>query len=87
MTYSIELKPAAFRSLAKLPREARRQLRLRIDSLAMNPFPPGVKKLEGEKDLFRIRAGDYRVVYQVRKKVLVVLVIGIGHRKDIYRNT
>jgi mRNA interferase RelE/StbE len=87
MAYSIEFKPAAFRSLAGLPREAQRPLRSRIDSLAVNPFPSGVKKLEGGKDLFRIRAGDYRVVYQVRKKILLVLVISIGHRKDVYRNT
>lgn len=63
------------------------QIRLgrRIDSLAENPRPQGVKKLSGEDDMYRIRVGDYRIIYQIREKSLVVLIVRIGHRSDVYR--
>jgi len=57
----------------------------RIDSLAENPRPQGIKKLAGEDDLFRLRVGDYRIIYQIQEKRLVVLVVGVGHRADVYR--
>ena len=56
-----------------------------IDGLAVDARPMGCVKLAGEPDLYRIRVGDYRVVYQVNDKVLTVLVTSIGHRRDIYR--
>jgi mRNA interferase RelE/StbE len=56
-----------------------------MDKLAQDPRPPGAKKLHGEPGLFRVRAGDYRVIYTVRDKVLLVLVLAIGHRRDVYR--
>ena len=85
MAYTIELKPAAIRDLAKLPRDVQRSVRSRIDALANNPFPPELKKLESEEKFYRIRVGDYRVIYQVQKKILLVLVVNIGHRKEVYR--
>jgi len=56
-----------------------------MDALAINPRPKGVKKLTGLDSLYRIRTGDYRIVYQVRDDRLIVLVVRIGHRKDVYR--
>jgi mRNA interferase RelE/StbE len=60
-------------------------LRNTIDGLTENAHPPGFVKLTGEPDLYRIRVGDYRLVYQVRSKALTLLVVSIGHRRDIYR--
>lgn len=57
----------------------------RIDNLATDPRPQGCEKITGSDDLYRIRVGDYRVVYQVRDERLLILVILIGHRRDIYR--
>lgn len=85
MTYTIELKPAAIRGLAKLPRDVQRSIRIRIDALANNPFPSDLKRLESEEKFYRIRVGDYRVIYQVDKKIPLILVVNIGHRKQIYR--
>lgn len=82
--YRIELRPAARRSLSGLPAEAQRAIRQRIDGLAAHPFAAGVKKLAGT-DFFRVRAGNYRIIYQVRDRELLVLVVKIGHRKDVYR--
>ena len=56
-----------------------------IDALATEPRPEGVRKLGGEKDLYRIRVGDFRVLYRVEDRVLIILVIAIGNRRDVYR--
>ena len=85
MAYRIEFTPKAKRDFNALDKPIRTRLARRIDSLAENPFPQGIKKLAGEKDLYRLRVGDYRILYQVQGKRLVVLVVGIGHRGDVYR--
>lgn len=85
MAYTIEFKPLALRQLQKLPREAQRRLSAKIDSLRDDPFPSGCKKMAGLLDTWRIRVGDYRVVYQMHRGVLLVLVLTVGHRKDVYR--
>ena len=76
-------------SAAGFLRESDARLRVRISTkiaaLAQNPFPPGNRKLKGAEHAFRIRIGDYRVVYDVLEDVVVVLVLRIGHRKDVYR--
>jgi mRNA interferase RelE/StbE len=84
MRYSIEFVPSARRALAKLPREIQKRIQVAIDRLAETPFPPGASKLQGEPG-HRIRVGDYRIVYDVLHNELTVLVIRIGHRREIYR--
>ena len=61
------------------------RLRTAIDGLAENARPSGCVKLAGEPDLFRIRIGDYRIVYQVKDAAVTVLVLSIGHRREVYR--
>jgi len=57
----------------------------RIEALSDDPSPQGVAKLEGAETLYRLRVGDYRIVYEIRDKELLVLVVKVGHRKDVYR--
>ncbi|HET6912509.1 MAG TPA: type II toxin-antitoxin system RelE/ParE family toxin [Rhodanobacteraceae bacterium] len=83
--YRIEFAPIAAKAFRKLPADLRKRLAPRIDALALQPRSPDAKKLQGMDDLYRIRAGDYRVVYQIRDRVLLVLVVKIGHRSDVYR--
>ena len=85
MQYRIVFSSLAERCFRKLERPVQERLRKAIDALAANPRPIGARKLMGEKDLYRVRSGNYRVVYQVRDRVLLVLVIRIGHRREIYR--
>ena len=85
MIYRIEFAPKAHRQLLKLSREVQARLSPRIQALSQNPRPPGVKKLAGEEDLYRIRVGDYRIIYEIRDKFLVVLIVGIGPRREVYR--
>ena len=79
------MKPAAVRDLGALERRNLVRVARRIDGLADNPRPPGVEKLKGAEGLWRVRVGDYRVIYTVRDEVLLVLVIRIGHRREVYR--
>ena len=74
----------AERSLRRLPKDIRIRLLAKIGGLAENPWPAGVKKLEGF-DAYRVRVGDCRVIYRIDGGRLVVLVLDVGHRKDIYR--
>jgi len=85
LAYKIEFKPAALRRLEELPREAQKHIAAKIEALRDNPFPAGCKKLRGEANLWRLRAGDYRVIYQIHSHVLTILIINIGHRREIYR--
>ena len=83
--YRVQFKPSAGRQLDELDGGVRSRVDRKIDELAENPRPVGAKKLKGSSELWRIRAGDYRVVYSIHDDVLVVLVVKIGHRRDIYR--
>jgi mRNA interferase RelE/StbE len=84
-TYRVELTPKAERQLKKLPVATRARLEQEIDALMGDPRPLGAKKLSGELDLYRVRVGDYRVLYQIRDKALLVIVAAVGHRRFIYR--
>ena len=84
MTYRIELAPAALRQLRKLDRAAQRRVQAAIELLGAEPRPPGAEKLVGGDGAWRVRTGDYRVVYQVDDGVLLVLVVAVGRRREIY---
>jgi mRNA interferase RelE/StbE len=83
--YTVQIKRSALKGLQGLPGHRQAQLRKQIDSLAENPRPRGVIKLAGDENLYRVRVGDYRIIYQIQDKVLVVLVVKIGHRREVYR--
>jgi mRNA interferase RelE/StbE len=85
MTYCVEVAPAAVRQLRKLDVNARRRIRAAIELLAQNPRPSGAKKLVGGEGEWRVRTGDYRIAYEIRDDVLLVLAVAVGHRRDIYR--
>ena len=89
MTYRIEFRPAARRDLAKLERFIASKVIADIEKLAENPRPHGAERLEGVEKLYRIRVGpgkNYRAVYQISDEKLVVLVVKVGDRKDVYRS-
>ena len=84
MSYSIRIRRSAARELGHVPRRERERLVAVIDALAQHPFSGNVLK-GGLRGLRRIRAGDYRVLYEVQEDALVVLVIRVAHRRDAYR--
>ncbi len=84
--YVVDLVPAARRQIKKLSPDAYRQVRPVIRSLAENPRPHGYKQLHGKlKNLCRVDAGNYRIIYEIHDKVLIVVVVKVGDRRDIYR--
>ena len=85
MAYEIILKPSAKRGLDTLPKSAKARIIQALETLAENPRRHGVIKLESEADLYRIRVGSYRAVYTIEDDRLVVLVLKVGHRREVYR--
>ena len=85
--YRIEFTKSAKKEFENLPKKIQDRVVESLTLLRVNPFTDllQIKKLKGESQLFRVRLGDYRLLYEIRKKVLLVLVIKIGHRKEIYR--
>jgi len=83
--YRVEFKPSAAKAVRKLPVAVQRRILDRVEALAGDPRPQGCDKLEGLRDLYRVRVGQYRVVYQVSDKLLLVLVVRVAHRREVYR--
>ena len=83
--YKIELEPRARKKLALLDAPVRRRIAAAIEKLASQPRPSGAVALAGRPGVLRIRAGDYRILYEIRDDHLAVLVIDVGHRREIYR--
>lgn len=84
MSYRLEIAPAAVRQFRKMDRAAQRRVQAAIELLASEPRPNGAKKMVGGDGEWRVRTGDYRIVYEIHDNVLLVLVVAVGHRRDIY---
>lgn len=82
--YAIEFLPSAAKALAKLDRAVQHRIGRRIDGLAMDSRADAVK-LRGADDIWRARVGDYRILYSIEDARLVVLIIKVGHRREVYR--
>lgn len=85
MTYRIEFVRRAAKQFKALPTQEQQRLRSKIDALASESRPTGVIKLAGEENLYRIRVGDYRIVYAIQDDQLLILVVKVSHRRDVYR--
>lgn len=85
MTYAIEVLPAAERDLKKVHPEIRARIRGAVLRLATDPRPPGARALKNRPGFLRVRVADYRIIYTVKDDVLTVVVVRVGHRRDVYR--
>jgi mRNA interferase RelE/StbE len=83
VTYRIEVLPAAVREIRKLPPEAKRRVQAVIELLSENPRPPAATKLTARPE-WRVRTGDYRVLYRIEDDILTIVVVRAGHRRDVY---
>jgi len=84
MTYRIVLSPMAARQLRKLDAQVRRRIQAALDLLAEQPRPPSATRLVGGAGEWRVRTGDYRIVYEIEDEQLLILVLRIGHRREVY---
>ncbi len=85
MKYPVRLDGRTWKGLERTPTEIRGRILRKLRALEDDPRPPGAEKLAGPEDLYRVRVGDRRIVYAIRDRVLVVIVVRIGHRRDVYR--
>ena len=85
MSYRIEWVVSAEREFLRLPKAERRRIGERVEALAEKPRPAGCVKLSGVANLWRIRVGDYRVIYAIHDAVEVLTITRVGHRRDVYR--
>jgi mRNA interferase RelE/StbE len=83
--YVVRVLRSAEEALTGVPRPDQQRIARAIDGLASDPRPRGAVKLAGEDGLWRVRAGDYRIIYSVEDGALLVLIIRIGHRREVYR--
>lgn len=85
MPYQVGFMPRALRQLDALPRETARRILNKVEALAVNPRPPGVRLLQGDLSGYRLRVGDYRVLYIVDDSARTVTIHVVGHRREVYR--
>ena len=86
MSYRIAVNRSAAKALKKIPKPDRKRIIEKIDSLAENLPNPDTTKMKGNNPFHKVRTGDYRIIYEIQEEVLVILIVKVGHRKDIYRN-
>jgi mRNA interferase RelE/StbE len=84
--YAVEVSPAAGRQIRKLDRDTQKRVLARIEKLEQDPRPHDASKLQSPEELYRIRVGDYRIVYCIEDDRLLVLIVKVGHRKEVYRS-
>lgn len=82
--YKLEIARSAERQLRKVPADDRRRLARAMLALADDPYPAGSRKLTGYDDVFRVRVGVYRILYSVSGRTLVIIILKIGYRRDVY---
>lgn len=85
MRYRIEVTRAAERDLRALPENVLKRVDAKILSLAGNPRPDGVKKLAGAESLYRVRIGDYRIIYEIQDRAILIIIVRVRHRGEAYR--
>ena len=84
-SYRIEWKSSAVKELRNIPQASVVRILAAVESLKENPFPHGSKKLTGGRSSYRIREGVYRIIYSVHSDVLLIEIVKVGHRKDVYK--
>ncbi len=85
MIYSIQFRPAALKNLERFPKRDLVRIKKKIEELGRNLPAPNTTKIKGNNSFHRVRTGDYRIIYEIQDDRLIILIVKIGHRKDIYK--
>ena len=85
MTFRIEFTKSAAKALMAIPRKDQKRIARKIERLAQNPPAPAKTKMKGNNPFHRVRVGDYRIIYEIQNEILLILILKIGHRKEVYR--
>ena len=85
MTFRIQFTKSAAKALKAIPKTAQKRIAKKIESLADDLPDPATTKMKGNNPFHRVRVGDYRIVYEIQDEILLILILKIGHRKEVYR--
>ena len=86
MTFRIEFTKSAAKALKSIPKTAQKRIAKKIENLPEGPPEPAKTKMKGDNPFHRVRVGDYRIIYEIRNETFLILILKIGHRKEVYRN-
>jgi len=86
MTYSIEFRPVVLKSLKRFPKKDLVRIKKKVEELSQDLPAPNITKMKGNNSFHKIRTGDYRIIYEIHESRVVILIVKIGHRKDVYKN-
>jgi mRNA interferase RelE/StbE len=86
MKYSVEFRPGVLKSIKHFPKRELLRIKKKLEDISNNLPDPATTKMKGDNDFHKVRTGDYRIVYEIQGDRLVILVVKIGHRKDVYKN-
>ncbi len=85
MKYTVEFRPNVLKSVKRFPKRDLVKIKKKIDELSINLPDPAITKMKGNNTFHKVRSGDYRIVYEIHDDKLVILIVKIGHRKDVYK--
>lgn len=85
MLYSIEFRPSVLKSLKRFPKKDLVKLKKKIEEFGRNLPNPNTTKMKGNNSFHRVRSGDYRIIYEIHEERVVILIVKVGHRKDVYK--
>lgn len=86
MTYTVEFRPSVWKNVKNVPQKDLVKIKSKIEEISSNLPDPTTTKMSGDNDFHKVRCGNYRIIYEIHEDLIMILVIKIGHRKDIYRN-
>jgi mRNA interferase RelE/StbE len=86
MAYAVEFRPSVWKNVKDVPKKDLLKIKSKIDEISFNLPDPATTKMSGNNDFHKIRCGNYRIIYEIHENRLVILIVRIGHRKDVYRN-
>ncbi len=86
MAYTVEFRPSVWKNIKNVPKKDLVKIKSKIEEISSNLPDPATTKMSGSNEFHKIRIGNYRIIYEIHEDRLVILVIKIGHRKDVYRN-
>jgi mRNA interferase RelE/StbE len=86
MVYTVEFRPSVWKNVKNVPKKDLVKIKSKIDEMSFNLPDPATIKMSGNNDFHKIRCGNYRIIYEIHENRLIILVVKIGHRKDVYNN-
>ena len=85
MKYTVEIRPNVLKNVKRFPKRDLVKIKKKIDELSLNLPDPAITKMKGNNTFYKVRSGDYRIIYEIHDDKLVILIVKIGHRKDVYK--